>query len=304
MKKLLALLLTLVLALSLAACGGGGNGGKMEEEKDDATYDETFTLLVGDTEEWTPFNNGDVSFENEKDTVIGLTFDGGTVTFEGLTVGKSVVTARRGDEEKTALVTVKENLLEQPDADKPEVPDSFTLNMDADYIIDYGEIKVVKLGGQIITGDSEMYFCFERQDNDEWITAATYGDGSFWDRNDAESNVMSEEAFMTEYALGTSDNENAELRTAGSFYRHFNRTELNYQFEGVKYEEVDGVPCSVFKTKSPSPYYYWVDMETGLTLKYGSSLDCETNYTYRAITEWPAEFMELGAAFPIEDIQS
>ena len=94
MKRISALLLAALLLFILAACG-----------EDSGKHDKTFTIIVGGEDVWTPFDgNSAITFENEKDDIIELTSEGGKAAFKGLVAGESVITAKKGEESKTALV--------------------------------------------------------------------------------------------------------------------------------------------------------------------------------------------------------
>ena len=93
MKKIITCLLAAVILFSLAACNG-----------DKADY----TIRVGESGQWTPFEDASgVAFSNSDDTIISITDDGQTVTFTGLAVGKSTITATFDGKTSTAVVAVE-----------------------------------------------------------------------------------------------------------------------------------------------------------------------------------------------------
>jgi len=143
MKKLCALLLAMMMALSLAACGENETPSGSEDdasvisqqEQDKATdasgqekvpeneadtseaekvifdgyeMDEVFTVYIGGSEEWTPFpGESDVFFGTDDEDMISLSDDGTTVQFTGKQVGETILGAVVGEEEKLALVRVR-----------------------------------------------------------------------------------------------------------------------------------------------------------------------------------------------------
>jgi hypothetical protein len=101
LKKWIALLIAALMMFSLTACG----------EK----YDKEFTILVGGSGEWTPFENASgVTFANSDSKAVSVEDDGETVTFTGLAVGKSVITATYDGKTIKALVKVVKELVGNP----------------------------------------------------------------------------------------------------------------------------------------------------------------------------------------------
>ena len=105
MKRVIANLLAVAMVFSLTACAGDKN--KDNSDNQNTGRDASFTVLIGDSYTWTPFEtDGDVSFSNSNNNVISISEGGQTVTFLGLSVGESIITAEKDGTKKTALVKV------------------------------------------------------------------------------------------------------------------------------------------------------------------------------------------------------
>lgn len=100
------MLLSLLMLFSLAACGedsGGGGGGTESPEG----YDAEYTVVIDGSDSWTPFGDGSsVTFVSGDGGVISTSDNGKTVTFTGLAVGETTITAAYGDKTTKALVKV------------------------------------------------------------------------------------------------------------------------------------------------------------------------------------------------------
>lgn len=113
MKKILTCLLVAVMIFSLAACG-------TEQDKE-------FTILVGGSEKWTPFENASgVTYSNSDNNVISIEDNGQTVTFTGLAVGESIITASYDGKTSKALVKVISELQSTSNGTSTESPGSTT----------------------------------------------------------------------------------------------------------------------------------------------------------------------------------
>jgi hypothetical protein len=108
MKKLISFLLAAVMVISLAACSGGtGNGGNSTTAPSEGWAAE-YTILVGGSDEWTPFSGkSGVTFANSDKKVLEISDNGAKVEFTGLVVGESVITATLDGAESKALVRVR-----------------------------------------------------------------------------------------------------------------------------------------------------------------------------------------------------
>lgn len=101
------MLLSLLMLFSLTACGedsGGGGGGNTAPPEG---YDAEYTIVIDGSDSWTPFSDGSsITFETAESGVISTSNDGKTVTFTGLAVGETTITATYGDKTAKALVKV------------------------------------------------------------------------------------------------------------------------------------------------------------------------------------------------------
>jgi hypothetical protein len=99
-----------------------------DEEDEKNPSDVEFTLLVGQSQSWTPFQgkNG-VFFNNANNSVLGITDNGTAVTFTGLKSGNSTITAVQGNRTAAARVTVLDNG-STVDPNDPDIDDPFDPN--------------------------------------------------------------------------------------------------------------------------------------------------------------------------------
>jgi hypothetical protein len=107
MKRLLIILLAVALLFSLAACGIVNPVGNEPSAPPDGWAAE-YTILVGGSDEWTPFSGkSDVTFANSDDKVIDVSDNGKTIEFTGKKVGEAIITATLDGTESKVLVRVR-----------------------------------------------------------------------------------------------------------------------------------------------------------------------------------------------------
>ncbi len=70
--------------------------------------DISFTIFVGGSVDWTPFESGDTEFITDNSSIASAEAKGQSVIISGLTAGEASVTAAQGAAIKTARITVKE----------------------------------------------------------------------------------------------------------------------------------------------------------------------------------------------------
>ena len=281
MKRFLAVLTTLLLALSLAACGG-----KSENHLQD-TVD---SILSKEEEE----NSSQPPF------AVGNTQPG-----------------QSSEPPQDPPVPPDPPTTDPPanPTDIPAVPSEARLVL-GDFSFNYhfkesgAGYAVAKLGNQMIVyypeeGEEEfsMYFGYEKVD-DGWKMAVTYeGDLGRWqDINDADPDIVSEEEFINGGEIVPDYGFSERIGPAGIFYLRLHNKNLNYRFEGVRYEEVNGIRCAVYKDTARNPSYYWVEPETGFTLKYQDSDGRLIQPEYEKITSWPLYMLDTAETFPIQNL--
>jgi hypothetical protein len=149
MKKILLFLLAAVMVLSLAACGENnstpsGDTGNTSGNEPSAPPDgwaTEYTILIGGSDEWTPFaGKSGVTFASSDDKVIDVSDDGTTVEFTGKKGGEAVITAIFDGPESKAIVRVRAAQAEtDQNVDPIGWPDPpltvFTPEPDFDYVI-------------------------------------------------------------------------------------------------------------------------------------------------------------------------
>ena len=107
MRKIVSFLLAAVMVFSLAACGSANPGGN-EPSAPPEGWAAEYTILVGGSDEWTPFpGKSGVVFANSDDKVIDVSDDDKTIEFTGEKVGEAVITATLNGTESKALVRVR-----------------------------------------------------------------------------------------------------------------------------------------------------------------------------------------------------
>ncbi len=119
MKRLLACLLVAGITVSLAACNP-------KDIVQDAVRDALsgnsaeYTMRVGESDDWTPFYGASgVTFANSNNNAVSIADDGETVTFTGLAVGVSTITASYDGKENKATVNVVADFVSNPSSSEP-----------------------------------------------------------------------------------------------------------------------------------------------------------------------------------------
>lgn len=286
MRKWLAMLLSLLMLFSLAACGegsGGGGGGSTEPPEG---YDAEYTIYVNDAEKWTPFpGKSGVSFALSDSNAVSASDDGTTITFTGKQVGETVITATLDGTESKALVRVRE--------------------MEADgarYYITYNQPisnYTYEIGGGPDNGGIRYTFDgFSRKDyyrNDDGALIESWDNMDGWygficegeigeeAQHEGEERLFAQNLFYwpcSEFACWLID---ADYDNDGNVICYSPNTPMYEAYADdpqrlpdnvdvtslyVRNEEVCGVDCYVLKITSGQNYFYWVDPNTGWTLQY------------------------------------
>lgn len=296
MRKWIAMLLSLLMLFSLAACGedSGGGGGSTELPEG---YDAEYTIVIDGSDSWTPFSDSSgVTFETADSGIISNSDDGKTVTFTGLAVGETTITAAYGDKTAKALVKVVKRSA-SGDNDK---------EIEKHYLTYCEPVKVYyleytnKYGEQVVEAyDNQNYYyenyyfvnsggmCYELHP-DGWREATDEKEWDSWLTDDAKTYEwpLSEFANM----IATYDDDLGAISTEAMWDLYEQHPEkLPNQHDVTKYylhsETAGGNLCDVYRiTVGNTVYTYWVEPNTGFTLKYEEVQDGETKWSFEVIT--------------------
>ncbi len=278
MKRISALLLAALLLFILAACG-----------EDSGKHDKTFTIIVGGEDVWTPFDgNSAITFENEKDDIIELTSEGGKAAFKGLVAGESVITAKKGEESKTALVKVVSAA--QGSEGKPnggKLTEAFFNPPNAGYLKltekedgeIYRHVTVALLDGNysLMTENVWDGGRIEKEHTSaETKTHYVGGDDGVWYINQDYDGTLTEDKLVRELTVWLD-----------TFYEETEHDgySLRIKTHYVGMETLCNVACDVYEIKDNGFGVYkkfWIDPQNGATLKYiekGDGKDYEFELT-------------------------
>lgn len=299
MRKWLAMLLSLLMLFSLAACGedSGGGGGSTEPPEG---YDAEYTVVIDGSDSWTPFEDGGgVTFVSGDSGVISTSDDGKTVTFTGLAVGETTITASSGDQTAKALVKVVKRSASESDGggdDDAEFTGIYHYDPPTDnYCIGYeyyndSTLLLEHIGGRI--GGSFAYHIYDPESG-----------MNVWHMNVDETQMLYEYDHVThnrwEYIEGSEDSSasyyrptdelsQSELYSIDAFngaleyFSYGNETTKNSlikkHYAGI--DVVCGVECWVFDMSTlDGGHIYWVDASNGCTMKYKMSDGHESTVT-------------------------
>ncbi len=271
MKKLLALLLSLLTLLTLTACGANA-----------PDYDTSFTIFVNGEESWTPFpGKTDVVFTVSKDNILALRPGKTSVDFTGSQVGKTVITAKCDGKTAKARVEVKEMQLViayqyTPPQDNYHIESKITSN---GYSYREGYAKI---------GDEEAMF----DESNDWRQFSNISTGAYYTVIDGHWYEDVQWGFYTFVETGFG----APISSFHEFYEQLSllgdaNSRIQKLYQGS--ETVCGVECWVFETKGTLAQFatYWVDPQNGCCLKKASS----TGDTVYEITTYDLNYTEWDA---------
>lgn len=299
MRKWFAILLSLLMLFSLAACGedSGGSGGGSGGTEPPEGYDAEYTVVIDGSDSWTPFEDGSgVTFVSGDGGVISTSDDGKTVTFTGLAVGETTITASSGDQTAKALVKVVKRSASESDGggdDDAEFTGVYRYDPPTDNFCI--EIKYTENGenhtntyGKIGSEEAGIY------GQSDWQEFCNVSTGSYYTVVDGKWYEDVNWGFDTFEELGhhepiTSFNEFVELLKQMGF----GNEKISDFYIGT--ETVCGIDCWIFDTDGWNGQYakYWVDPANGCALKKAGT----TTDTVYEVTKYDLDYITWDAVF-------
>ena len=307
------MLLSLLMLFSLAACGedsGGGGGGSTEPPEG---YDAEYTIVIDGSDSWTPFpDSSGVTFETADSGIISNSDDGKTVTFTGLAVGETTITASSGDKTAKALVkVVKRSASENENddgGDNVEFTGVYAYNPPTNnyyFKTEYSYRSNINIYGRI---GSIYAYSMPSNDGNRYFDDATAKGYEYDNSKQAWQMYMGDEREASDdYTMFQDEkNQNAAKHDTESvialfetvfmyYFRAYGLDESKLSEYYVGTETVAGVECWVFDGKGLNGVdsKFWVDPSNGCTLKCEShdgsySMVTEYNLNY---TEWTKDLM-------------
>lgn len=301
MRKWFAILLSLLMLFSLAACGedsGGGGGGSGGTEPPEG-YDAEYTVYVNGSDEWTPFSGkSGVSFVLSNDKGISASDDGAKISFTGKQVSETVITAVFDGMERKALVRVR--AMEISYIPVRYVP----LN---DFLIEYTEgygndITLGVIGNEFVRFGEETYPCHYICGSDS--SKRYYDDGSGWqyDENYHEKDDGDGLALIENTRRSAEDyyNQGSLVSGLAMFDNYFYSSSFSSAGQSISEgyvgtEVIANIECWVYECRNVrqgGTYKFWVNPDNGHCLKFlaDNDLKWEVKEINLELTEWPQEW--------------
>lgn len=316
------MLLSLLMLFSLAACGedsgGGGGGGSTAPPEG---YDAEYTIVIDGSDSWTPFSDGsNVSFETADSGVISTSDDGKMVTFTGLAVGETTITAAYGDKTAKALVkVVKRSASESDDdgggggqtgEDNAEFTGEYVYSPPSDnYCIGYQyyqgfTLLLEHIGGKI--GGSFAYYINDTESGRKGWYMNVDEAGKLYEYDYLTDNrwefIEGSEASSKSLYQPTNELQDSELYDIGAFSGALEY--LSYGNEATKKrllnkyyagnEVICGVECWKFDMSSlDGGNIYWVDISNGCTMKHkwGDGYESTVTKYVLSYTSWTSDLV-------------